>query len=278
MSNTLSSFTVGVIISTYNNPQWLEKTLWGYEAQTRCPDEIVVADDGSTDATRQLIEQYASRLPLRHVWHEDNGFRKTEILNKAVKQSTADYLIFTDQDLIPRADFVSTHCRYARKGCFLSGGAVMLPEVLSNTLNCEDIVSGRAFDIEWLCSHGMKRSWKIKKLLPPSWQTTLLNILTPTKATWNGGNASTWRELVIAANGFDERMRYGGEDREFGERLFNAGIRSKQLRYSLPLLHLWHTRPYRNDKDLEKNKAIRKETRKEKRTVTPYGINKNNIN
>ncbi|MCI6200920.1 MAG: glycosyltransferase, partial [Paraprevotella sp.] len=41
--------TIGVIISTYNNPRWLEKTLWGYMAQTRKADEIIIADDGSKD-------------------------------------------------------------------------------------------------------------------------------------------------------------------------------------------------------------------------------------
>lgn len=38
--------TIGVIISTYNNPAWLEKTLWGYLCQDRMADEIIIADDG----------------------------------------------------------------------------------------------------------------------------------------------------------------------------------------------------------------------------------------
>ena len=101
--------TIGVIISTYNNPRWLEKTLWGYEHQLLKADEIIIADDGSGEETRQLIGRYAQRLPIRHVWHEDRGFRKTTILNRALEQATADYLVFTDQDCIPRADFLATH-------------------------------------------------------------------------------------------------------------------------------------------------------------------------
>lgn len=265
-------FTVGVIISTYNQPAWLEKTLWGYECQTRPADEIIIADDGSRKDTRELIRSFSDTLPIRHIWHEDKGFRKTEILNRAVEAATADYLIFTDQDLIPRADFIETHCRYARPERFLSGGALLLSKEVSETISRNHVCSGEAFSIRWLCDQGMKRTWKMNKLLRSSLLAWLLNHVTTTKATWNGGNASTWRELIIAANGFDCRMRYGGEDREFGERLFNAGIRSKQLRYSLPLLHLWHTRPYRNDRDLEANREIRKETKKTRRTATPCGI------
>ena len=97
MNNT-QSFTIGVVISTYNNPRWLEKTLWGYLFQTRQADEIVIADDGSTDETRQLLQTYSQLLPIKHVWHEDRGFQKSEILNKALQAATADYLIFTDQD------------------------------------------------------------------------------------------------------------------------------------------------------------------------------------
>ena len=108
-------FTIGVVISTYNNPRWLEKTLWGYLFQTHKPDEIVIADDGSNDDTRVLIDSFRDRLPIKHVWHEDRGFQKSEILNKALVVCRSDYLIFTDQDCIPREDFIATHYEYARK-------------------------------------------------------------------------------------------------------------------------------------------------------------------
>lgn len=274
---TDDTFSVGVVVSTYNNPRWLEKTLWGLLYQTRPASEIIIADDGSTDETRELIHQYSNRLPIKHVWHEDNGFRKTAILNKAVMTATADYLIFLDHDLIPRSDFVQTHYRYARKRRFLSGGAIMMPRGLSESITEEDVRSGNLFRIGWLVHHGMPRSWKLSKLCPVWWVGSVLNSLTTAKASWNGGNASTWREYIIAANGFDTRMRYGAEDREFGERLQNSGIRGVQLRYHLPLMHLWHERPYKNQEDWEKNVAIWRDTKRCRRTVTLYGI-KNSFN
>ena len=86
----MKNFTVGVIISTYNNPRWLEKTLWSYERQTVAPSEIIVADDGSREETRLLIDSFRATLPIKHVWHEDDGFRKTKILNDALRVATAD--------------------------------------------------------------------------------------------------------------------------------------------------------------------------------------------
>lgn len=102
------NFSVGIIISTYNNPAWLEKVLWGYLYQTHPADEIVIADDGSKEDTRLLIESFKSKLPIKHVWHEDNGFQKSRILNSALIASQSDYLIFTDQDCIPRKDFIAS--------------------------------------------------------------------------------------------------------------------------------------------------------------------------
>lgn len=269
---TDDTFSVGVIISTYNKPQWLEKVFWGLMAQTHQANEIIVADDGSDERTALLIKQYSNKLPLRHVWQEDKGFRKTEILNKAVLAARSDYLIFLDGDLIPRADFISQHYRHARRGHFISGGAVKIPQSLSEALNEENIRSGEAFHIQWLLEHGMHWNWKMSKLWGNAWVCRLMNALTPTKASWNGGNASTWREYIIRTKGFDTRMRYGAEDREFGQRLENAGIKGIQLRYDTPLLHLYHKHPYRNDEDLARNKAIWHETKQKKLTQTAYGL------
>ena len=266
------TFSVGIIISAYNKPEWLEKVFWGLMAQTHPADEIIVADDGSDERTAALVKRYADMLPLQHVWQEDKGFRKTEILNKAVLEAKSEYLIFMDQDVVPRRDFVSQHYRHAAKGRFISGGAVMLSKELSEVLTKEDIQTGKAFDITWLTQHGMAWNWKMSKLWRNALVCQLMNILTPTKASWNGGNASTWREYIIRANGFDSRMRYGAEDREFGQRLENAGIRGIQLRYGTPLLHLYHERPYRNEEDWNKNKAIWRETKQQQLTKTAYGI------
>ena len=266
--------TIGVIISTYNNPEWLEKTLIGYMNQTHPADEIIIADDGSGPDTRRLIEQYSTRLPIRHVWHPDDGFQKTRILNRALAEATADYLIFTDQDCVPRNDFVATHFLAARHGCFLSGGYFKLPLDISRALTPADITSGRAFSLKWLRSQGMKITFKCTKLLNRPWFAKLMNCITPARASWNGCNSSGWRSDMLAVNGFNELMQYGGEDREFGERLVNMELHPVQMRYSLIVLHLDHGRPYKNAEALARNMEIRRDTRRKRLVRTPEGIEK----
>lgn len=271
-STNHTHMTICVIISTYNNPKWLEKTLWGYETQTRRADEIIVADDGSGPETADLIRRFEDVLPIRHVWHEDHGFRKTTILNKALSVAMSDYIVVTDQDCVPRHDFLATHERMAQRGRFLSGGYFKLPMDISQRLSREDIASGRAFRLPWLRGQGLKWSFKCTKLVGNAAFASLMNHITPTHATWNGMNSSGWRDDILAANGFDERMQYGGEDRELGERLANAGIRGKQIRYSAIVLHLDHNRPYVNEEAWRTNDAIREATRRQHLTRTDHGI------
>ncbi len=266
--------SVSVIFTTYNSPDWLEKTVWGFACQTHRPEQIVIADDGSTPETKQRIDtlRNETKLSIDHVWQEDDGFRKTLILNKAIVAATGNYLIFTDGDCIPRADFVETHLKHAERGRFLSGGYFKLPMETSRAITKDDIVSGRCFDVDWLRAHGLEKTYKAAKLTAKGWRQALYNRLTPAGATWNGHNASGWRDDILAANGFDARMQYGGEDRELGERLMNAGIKPKQIRYSAVCLHLDHARGYVDETAIEKNRAIRRETRRSRRVRTEHGI------
>lgn len=269
-------FTTAVIISTYNNPIWLEKVLWGYEHQTYSDFDVILADDGSGPATRALIERFQSRgiLRISHVWHEDNGFQKSKILNKALETTQSDYLIFTDQDCIPREDFVSTHIRMARKGYFLSGGYYKLNLPVSTRVREEDVSNGFVFSNRWLKEQGQPIGFKNTKLWRNALYARLMNSITPANASWNGCNASGWRSDMIRINGYNEDMQYGGQDREFGERLHNLGIQSKQIRYSAICVHLDHKRPYKTKKSIQKNKAIRRSTRTQNIVRTPNGIQK----
>lgn len=262
-----------VIISTYNKPDWLELTLWGYSVQTHRDFEIIIADDGSGDDTRERIDRLRAEtgLPIRHVWHPDDGFRKSEILNRAIEAVTTDYLLFTDGDCIPRRDFLAAHVRFARPGTLLSGGYFKLPQAVSEAVAREDIFSGAAFTLPWLRAHGV-RNCRCLKFALPEWLCAAANHLTTTRATCNGCNTSAWTADVLRVNGFDERMHYGGQDRELGERLVNAGIRPVQIRYHTTLLHLHHSRPYRNAPTLAFNEALRRTTRSTRTTWCDFGI------
>ncbi|RRJ92194.1 glycosyltransferase family 2 protein [Flavobacterium macacae] len=266
-----------VIMSTYNSEEWLEKVIWGFSVQTDLDFEIIIADDGSKPKTKELLDNLREQvsMPLIHVWQEDNGFQKSQILNKAIVASNSDYLIFTDGDCIPRKDFVETHLHHREKGFFLSGGYFMLPMNISQAITKEDILFQKCFQVDWLVSRGLKKSFKNNKLSATGFMSKLLNLITPTKATWNGHNASGWKEDLVFINGFNQEMQYGGQDRELGERLFNKGLKSKQIRYSAIVVHLDHARGYVNEATWKKNFAVRENTRNNKVVKTPIGIDSN---
>ncbi|WP_308807862.1 glycosyltransferase family 2 protein [Hyunsoonleella pacifica] len=267
---------VSVIISTYNKPEYLEKVLWSYQFQTFKNFEIIIADDGSTDETKAMVNYMVNKVdyPIRHVWHPDNGFQKTVILNKATLAAMADYLIYTDGDCIARCDFVETHLELRRPNIALSGGYFKLTEDVSKLITLNVIESQNCFKKHWLLKKGQPWSFKMNKLSPSKLKTSLLNTFTTTKATFDGMNVSVWKDNVLEVNGFDERMVYGGEDRELGERLVNLGIVFKQIRYSAICLHLHHQRPYKNEKAIANNKLIRMATKNQKSTYTKFGITK----
>ncbi|GGC83317.1 glycosyltransferase family 2 protein [Marinobacter halophilus] len=265
---------LSVIISTYNSPEWLEKVLWGYSIQTHKDFEIILADDGSKDDTRQLIDRMRDEtdLSITHVWQEDDGFQKCRILNKAVLETKTDYLVFTDGDCIPRQDFLEVHATEARPGRYLSGSYHKLPMATSKAVTKDDILSGRCFELSWLKAHGLKPSYKNSKLTANRWQAHLFNALTPTRCRFKGSNGSAWKRDVLAVNGFDETMAYGGEDREFGVRLVNLGIKPKHVRYNAIVIHLDHKRGYVDPATVEANKQHRIQVDQRGITQTAHGI------
>ena len=263
-----------VIFTTYNHPRWLEKTLWGFSAQSYRDFEIIVADDGSGDETRAVIEamQQQIDIPIRHIWQEDDGFQKCRIMNKAIVESRGEYLIFTDGDCIPHPHFVRNHVELAAENTLLSGGYFKLPLDVSRAITRDDILAGNATRPGWLLKHGVPFTPKIAKLFSHPVVGALLDAITITRATWNGHSSSTWKKHVLETNGFDERMQYGGQDREFGERLVNLGLKTRQVRYRCSCAHLDHGRGYARPESIARNRAIRKHTRDHKVTRTAYGI------
>ena len=266
--------SASVIFTTYNSPRALELVLWGLAAQTVRSAEIVVADDGSGPETRAVIDRLRGEtgLEIVHVWHPDEGFRKTEILDRAILAARGEYLVFTDGDCIPRADFVATHLELAERGRFLSGGYLKLPAGVSEAITPDDVRSGRVADARWLRSKGWKPGRRALRLTGVRPLATLLDVATPTKATWNGHNASCWRSDLVRVNGYDLSMAYGGLDRAVGECLENAGVRGKQLRHRAPVLHLHHERPYVDPEKWRRNRELRRRIRREGITRAARGL------
>lgn len=224
---------ISVIVSTYNSVEWLKKVLWGYNTQMYRNFEMVIADDGSRQDTFDLIEEMKKEVfyPIIHVWHEDNGFQKSQILNKAILACTTDYIMMSDGDCIPRPDFVEQHIKFREEGYFLSGGCHKLPMELSKKITKEDIYSGNCFDISWLKKNGMKSSFKNGIIESNGLLSSLLNRIGFLKPTFNFYNASTWKKDVLVVDCFNQMQ-------DSTSRLVTSGIKTKQIGYSAIALQL----------------------------------------
>jgi glycosyltransferase involved in cell wall biosynthesis len=234
--------TTAVIVTTYNRPEALAAALAGYFDQTDTDFELLIADDGSKDETRLLVENHVMRapFPLRHVWQEDMGFRPGAARNRAAAQTKADYIIFVDGDCVPARNFVQQHRALAEPGYFLSGNRVLLSESFT-----QQVLATRSPIHQWHAARWL-RAWAardVNRLLP----LLILPDASFRKRTprqWEGVktcNLSLWRTDFLRVNGFDESYSgWGLEDSDIAIRLIHAGVHHKSARFATPVFHLWH--------------------------------------
>ncbi|HQM43496.1 MAG TPA: glycosyltransferase family 2 protein [Smithellaceae bacterium] len=232
-----------VIVTTYNRPDALALALEGYLSQKDKDFELIVADDGSTAETKKTIASYSNRhvINIRHVWHEDQGFRAAQIRNRAIAATFSDYVIFSDGDCIPLPDFVSSHKYLAEKNWFVAGSRVLLSKSFTHAVLKKSIQLCHWRSSQWITARIKKDinrltpllslpiSNRLRKITPNSWSSVMTC------------NMSAWRKDLIRVNGFDEDyVGWGLEDSDLVIRLLHAKILRKSARFSSPVLHLWH--------------------------------------
>lgn len=224
---------ISLLISVYNRPEILAKSLTGVALQTQLPDEVLIADDGSVQPTRDLIGTWVKSqpFPVKHIWHEDIGFRKTIILNKAVAAATADYLIFTDGDCVPHPKFVSDHAALAEKSFWVQGRRCFVREKF-----VPDFEAGKISVLQWMFARKISGAAKGIR-----WPIPIIRRDTKQRGII-GCNMAFWRDDLIAVNGFDEDYSgWGvGEDSDIGTRLYHLGRRRKFVYGRAITFHLNH--------------------------------------
>ena len=127
---------ISVIVSTYNRPDALSLVLQSLNQQTDTNFEIIVADDGSKNDTKQLVGSFNSIgfQPLTHVWHEDTGFRLAAIRNLAATYCTGEYFIFLDGDCVVQPDFIARHRCLSENNHMVTGSRVLLNKAFTTAL------------------------------------------------------------------------------------------------------------------------------------------------
>ncbi len=225
---------ISIAVITYNWPEALERVLGALAAQTELPCEVIVTDDGSQPATRELLERVARDYPVRlvHLWQPDDGARMSQARNRAIAAAQGDYVILLDGDMVAERHFIADHRAFARRGCFAQGSRVLTDADLTRRMLEQPRLMPGFF------SRGIERRRHTLRL--------------PELARWyarpgtkrrgiKSCNMAFWRDDLLSLNGFNEAMTgWGREDTELAARAFHAGLLRRDLRFSALATHLYH--------------------------------------
>jgi glycosyltransferase involved in cell wall biosynthesis len=231
-----------VIVTTYNRPDALMAVLAGYQAQRDADFEMFIADDGSTDETRRVVDEFKARakFPVTHVWHDDQGFRAAAIRNRALAATRADYIIFSDGDCVPAPQFVAQHRLLAERGWFVAGNRVLLSAGFTDRVLRDKLPIYGWRLAAWLARWAKRdiNRWLPLVTLPDG----AFRRSAPRR--WEGVktcNLAAWRDDLMRVNGLDETYSgWGLEDSDLVIRLLHAGVKHKSARFAAPVFHLWH--------------------------------------
>jgi glycosyltransferase involved in cell wall biosynthesis len=264
--------TISLIITTYNRPDALTAVVEACFAQDDQNFEIIIADDGSTNNTREAVAalQARSPVPMKHVWQEDIGFRAARARNLGTLAAQGDYIIFIDGDCVPQKDFIANHRRLSKRGYVVTGSRVLLSEDYTRRL------LERHLDIQ-----GLGALEKLKLYLAGSVNKFLQTTLTlpdlgreSRRFTWRrikSCNMAVWRRDLDLVNGFDESFTgWGHEDSDLVLRLFNAGVMRKSGAFATEVYHLWHREAKRDQES--SNRSVVLQRAKDKTTQAVTGL------
>lgn len=259
--------TCSLIITTYNSPLALHLCLNSILKQTYLPHEIIIADDGSSNETKNMIEDFKNlntHLNILHVWQEDEGFRASKSRNNAAKIASGEYLIYIDGDMILHQYFINDHIKNAKKNTYLQGSRVLLKKKLT-----EKIYKDKVFQQPSFFSKETKNN--LNGLYCKFLSYIFSQFSKNTQRGIKSCNFSFFKSDLLKVNGFNEDfITWGREDSEFITRFYNSGINRKNLKFAGIQYHLYHNEGSSNSK----NDALLQKAIDEKLTWCENGISK----
>lgn len=261
-----------LIISFYKRLDYLKLLFAGLKRQSFKDFEIIIADDGSPEDDVSHVEELLNESSFKslHLWHEDKGFRKNRILNRAIIASESEYLIFIDGDCVPHSKFIEEHFINRKENVCLTGRRVNLSEKITSKLSSQKIENGFLESLPQLVYDGVfGKSYDVEKGFYFK-NKFLRNYFNKKKRGILGCNFSIHKKDMLTINGFDERYEAPsiGEDSDVQFRLELNGVLVKSLNNIAVQYHLHHkiqNRPQVNLDLFAKVKA-------EKKAFTEFGI------
>jgi glycosyltransferase involved in cell wall biosynthesis len=267
-------FPVSLIISTYNWPAALSLCLQSILTLKTLPNEIIIADDGSKEETKKVIDAFAviSPVPVKHIWHSDDGFQLAKIRNKAIAASKGDYIIQIDGDIIMHPFFITDHLRFAKKNSVVRASRTYISEQQSKTMFAQQSVKIN------FTSKGIANSLSAIRLplLWPLFETSYKN-KGDERFEIHGCNMAFWKVDFIKVNGYNEAfLGWGPEDKELVARLLNVGVQKRFLKLGAIAFHLYHSE--NKKENLDKNEYLLKDAIVHRTVFCEHGINKYIVN
>ena len=247
---------ISLIVTTYNRPDALEAVALSCFAQSDKDFEIIIADDGSTDETRDCVAQLEARspVPMRHIWQPDAGFRLAMARNRAIAAASGQYVVILDGDCVPQANFIAQHRKLARPGFMVTGSRILLGRAFTQRVLAEKLPLQ---SLALAAKLRLRANGDVNKLL--QLLVTLPDVGRERRRfSWRrikGCNMAIWRSDLELVNGFDESFAgWGHEDSDMVVRLFNAGVMRKDGAFATEVFHLWHREAQRDQ--ASSNRAI----------------------
>ena len=261
--HVFSSPSLSLVITVYNKPEILRLVLAACQRQSFSNFEVIIADDGSGPEVRTLVDELRRHMPspIFHLWHEDRGWQKNIMLNKAIQASRGEHIVFIDGDCIPSRHFLLDHWNEREEGKVLLGRRVETSERWSTGLTLEKIRSGEFERMGWeeLMDGLRGASLRVEDgIRIPS--RLLRKILLRKVRGMLGSNFSVAKTDLVAINGFDELYDGPGcgEDSDVQYRLSLIGVTGKSLRNLAVQYHVYHPRMPVSDPSWDRFEMVKK--------------------
>ncbi len=214
-----SRLRVAVVIPAYNRASVLERTLASLTPQTYPADliTVVVADDGSSEDIRSIVESWRPPFGKGYERQEHDGFGAARARNLGARATPSDLVVFLDSDAIVGPDLVARHAAWHHEHAktVVIGGRVHLT---AGDVEPADLAAG-SIDLAGL---PFEERQDFRQVLAR--RTSGLSATDEGYRAFVSSNVSLPTELFEAVGGFDDRFRWwGSEDSELGWRLWQAG-------------------------------------------------------
>jgi len=201
------SLILSVIICTYNRAHLLEQTLEALVNQTVPKEdyEVIIINDGSNDATKEVVDVYKTRMALKYFYQDNTG--PAGARNQGIHLSAGEIIIFLDDDLKPTPRFIKEHLKSHRQfpdpRIGILGHIEWAPNLTITPLM--DFIAGEG---------GLLLSYN---QMP---EDSYLNY----QYFWVGAS-SCKRKFLLDHGLFNQAFKFGIEDTELGFRLSKHGFR-----------------------------------------------------